>query len=80
MNTNQCEIPDYNPPGVEVAEMISKGRTIAVVGLSDHPSRDSYRVSAYLFRPRELTMPLSKASKIAICPSSSWRTSRCLDV
>jgi uncharacterized protein len=45
---DQCEIPDYNPPGAEVAELISKGRTIAVVGLSDRPSRDSHRVAAYL--------------------------------
>lgn len=48
MNTNQCEVPAYNPPGVEVAELLMGSRTIAVVGLSDRPSRDSYRVAAYL--------------------------------
>ena len=45
---DHCEVPDYNPPSEEVAELIRKGRTIAVVGLSDRSDRDSYRVAAYM--------------------------------
>ena len=44
----QCEVPDSNPPGDEVAEMLKSCRTIAVVGLSDRPERDSHRVASYL--------------------------------
>ena len=45
---DHCEVPDYNPPGEEIGELIKNGRTIAVVGLSDRPDRDSYRVAAYM--------------------------------
>lgn len=31
-----------------ITELLDKARTIAVVGLSDKPHRDSYRVAAYL--------------------------------
>ena len=31
-----------------ITELLEKARTIAVVGLSDKPHRDSYRVAAYL--------------------------------
>lgn len=35
-----------NPSGPEIAERLQKVRTIAVVGLSPHPTRPSYGVSA----------------------------------
>ena len=32
----------------EIAELLRSARTIAVVGMSDNPARDSYRVGMYL--------------------------------
>ncbi|SFM79118.1 CoA-binding protein [Thermodesulforhabdus norvegica] len=43
-----CEIPEYNPPDDEIVEILKTARTVAVVGLSDKPDRDSYRVAKYL--------------------------------
>lgn len=37
-----------NPGKAEMTNMLTGCRTIAVVGLSDRPDRDSYRVAAYL--------------------------------
>ncbi|OPY15436.1 MAG: hypothetical protein A4E66_00085 [Syntrophus sp. PtaB.Bin001] len=39
---------DDNPPEEEVLAILKGCRTIAVVGLSDRPDRDSYRVASYL--------------------------------
>jgi uncharacterized protein len=36
------------PSDAELAALLTSARTIAVVGLSDRPERDSYRVAAYL--------------------------------
>jgi predicted CoA-binding protein len=44
----QCELPDGNPPGEEITKLLTNARTVAVVGLSDRPDRDSFRVAAYL--------------------------------
>ncbi|HOB73471.1 MAG TPA: CoA-binding protein [Phycisphaerae bacterium] len=37
-----------SPTHEQIRELLTRARTIAVVGLSDNPSRDSHRVSAYL--------------------------------
>ena len=42
-----CEMPATNATSAEVAEMLRTARTIAVVGLSDRPERDSHHVAAY---------------------------------
>jgi len=44
----QCEFPRQNATTTEIATMLQNAHTIAVVGLSDKPHRDSYRVAAYL--------------------------------
>jgi len=46
--SSQCGITDGNPTGEEVLKIFGNCRTIAVVGLSDRPDRDSYRVAKYL--------------------------------
>ncbi len=46
--SDACEMPLKNATTAEVAEILATARTIAVVGLSDKPDRDSYRVAAYL--------------------------------
>lgn len=37
-----------NPGDEQVMEILQKSRVIAVVGLSNNPARDSYRVAAYM--------------------------------
>jgi predicted CoA-binding protein len=38
-----CEIPESNPLEIEIKEILENSKTIAIVGLSDKPERDSYR-------------------------------------
>lgn len=45
---NSCEMPDSNPPSEEIAGILKGSKTIAVVGLSDNPERDSNHVAKYL--------------------------------
>ncbi|HNY66145.1 MAG TPA: CoA-binding protein [Deltaproteobacteria bacterium] len=42
------ELPDSNPPAEEIRDILRQAKTIAVVGLSANPGRDSNRVSAYM--------------------------------
>ncbi|MEW6274443.1 MAG: CoA-binding protein [Bacillota bacterium] len=37
-----------NPDDREIKDLLTKNKTIAVVGLSDKPERDSYRVAQYM--------------------------------
>jgi len=46
--TETCEFPLQNAPDEEVRRILAAARTVAVVGISDNPERDSYRVAAYL--------------------------------
>jgi predicted CoA-binding protein len=43
-----CEMPLHNASPDEVRRLLTAAHTIAVVGLSDKPDRDSYHVAAYL--------------------------------
>lgn len=43
-----CDIPDFNATIDEVRRILEGSRRVAVVGHSDDPSRDSYRVGRYL--------------------------------
>lgn len=45
---NYCEMPKENASAQEIKEILASARTIAVVGLSNNPDRDSYRVATYL--------------------------------
>jgi predicted CoA-binding protein len=44
----RCEIPLQNATDAEIREILTAARRIAVVGHSDNPARDSYRVGRYL--------------------------------
>jgi predicted CoA-binding protein len=46
--SDACEMPLHNASPHEVRELLASAHTIAVVGLSDKPARDSYHVAAYL--------------------------------
>ncbi|HUK12200.1 MAG TPA: CoA-binding protein [Thermoanaerobaculaceae bacterium] len=48
MNEQACELPLSNASEGEIDAILAGARTIAVVGLSDKPDRDSYRVAQYL--------------------------------
>lgn len=53
--------PDDNPPDEQVLAILRGCRTIAVVGLSDRPDRDSYRVAAYLKKKGYRIIPVNPA-------------------
>ena len=44
----RCEVPLRNATDPEIREILTTARRIAVVGHSDDPARDSYRVGRYL--------------------------------
>jgi predicted CoA-binding protein len=46
--SDACELPLANATPDEIRQILATARTIAVVGLSDNPNRDSHRVAAYL--------------------------------
>ncbi len=43
-----CEFPESNPLDDAIKGILENSKTIAIVGLSDKPERDSYRVAEYL--------------------------------
>jgi predicted CoA-binding protein len=46
--SESCEFPITNATSEEIRQILTTSKTVAVVGLSDKPHRDSYRVAAYL--------------------------------
>lgn len=56
-----CEMPDHNPQSEEIQEILKTSKTIAVVGLSDKPDRDSFRVASYLKEKGYRIIPVNPA-------------------
>ena len=62
-----CEIgnrppePDSNPSDGEIAGLLKNARTIAIVGLSDKPHRDSFIVGNYLADHGHNVIPVNPA-------------------
>jgi len=48
MSEQSCEFPLTNASDPEIDAILAAAHTVAVVGLSDKPDRDSYRVAAYM--------------------------------
>jgi len=44
----ECEFPKFNATSEEIAKLLTKTKTIAVIGLSPKPHRPSHGVAAYL--------------------------------
>ena len=56
-----CEMPLSNATPQEIRDILTTAKVIAVVGLSDKPDRDSYRVAAYLQRAGYRVIPVNPA-------------------
>ncbi|MGQ9843220.1 MAG: CoA-binding protein [Spirochaetota bacterium] len=59
MANTQCEVPAFNPEDSEIKEILSQYKVIAVVGLSDDPSKDSNRVAKYLIDHGYTVVPVN---------------------
>jgi len=55
-----------NPADEEIRELLAKSKTIAVVGLSDRPERDSHRVARYLKENGYRIIPVNPRLKEAL--------------
>src|SRR5438094_956991 len=58
-----CELPRENATLEEMREILRTAKTVAVVGLSDKPDRDSYRVARYLQSAGYRIIPVNPAVK-----------------
>jgi len=61
MTEQTCELPESNPLDDEIKEILGNSKTIAIVGLSDKPERDSYRVAEYLKGNGYTVIPVNPA-------------------
>ena len=59
MSEQACEFPRQNATTEEVRQLLATARTVAVVGLSDKPERDSYCVAAYLQQAGYRVIPVN---------------------
>lgn len=59
--SDACEMPRSNATSEEIGEILRTARTIAVVGISDKPDRDSHRVAAYLQQAGYRIVPVNPA-------------------
>jgi uncharacterized protein len=61
MSEASCEFPLSNANDAEIGEILDSAKTIAVVGLSDKPDRDSHRVARYLQEHGYVVIPVNPA-------------------
>jgi predicted CoA-binding protein len=59
--SDACEVPRQSASREEIARLLREARTVAVVGLSDKPDRDSYQVAAYLQERGYRIIPVNPA-------------------
>jgi hypothetical protein len=58
-----CEIPEYNPPSEKIEAILENCKTVAIVGLSPKPERDSHKVARYLKENRYEIVPVNPGQK-----------------
>lgn len=63
MEHTTCPMPDANPADAEITEILQAAKTIAVVGLSDNPEKDSNRVARYLIEKGYHVIPVNPGKK-----------------
>jgi len=56
-----CELQESNPPDDTSRKILESSKTIAIVGLSDKPERDSYKVAQYLEEHGYAIIPVNPA-------------------
>lgn len=66
-----CEIPKSNPDDPRIRELLEGIKTIAVVGLSDNPERDSYKVAKYMIDHGYTIIPVNP-TKESILGQKCW--------
>lgn len=59
MENQQCEVPAFNPEDNEIKSILSEYKVIAIVGLSDDPTKDSNRVAQYLISKGYTIVPVN---------------------
>ena len=59
----KCELPQQNAGPEEIRDILKSARRIAVVGHSDRPDRDSYRVGRYLAEQGYEVFPVNPKPK-----------------
>ena len=58
-----CELPVYNPPSKHIERILEHYKTVAVVGLSPKPERDSHKVAKYLKDQGYKIVPVNPGQK-----------------
>jgi predicted CoA-binding protein len=61
MEKQSCELPGSNPAEDEIRDILEKYNTVAVVGLSDKPERESHGVAKYLKEHGYNVIPVNPA-------------------
>jgi predicted CoA-binding protein len=59
----QCEVPECNPPSEEIKAILERHKTVAIVGLSPKPERDSHKVAKYLKEHGYKIVPVNPGQK-----------------
>jgi len=59
----ELQIPEYNPPSEQIKAILEKHKTVAIVGLSPKPERDSYKVAKYLKENHYRIVPVNPGQK-----------------
>ncbi|MBW2260295.1 MAG: CoA-binding protein [Deltaproteobacteria bacterium] len=63
MSDQLCEIAANNPPPEEMGAILQKYKTVAVVGLSPKPERDSHQVAKYMKENDYRIVPVNPGQK-----------------
>ncbi len=63
MSGRQCEMPECNPPSEEIKAILERYNTVAIVGLSPKPQRDSHKVAKYLKENHYRIVPVNPGQK-----------------
>ena len=59
MGNSNCEIPRFNAAQPEIDSLLADSKTIAMVGLSNDPEKDSYQVGLYLKKHGYTIIPIN---------------------